>query len=596
MKQNANHRHGPFRTVLLSVFAALPILVLCTGMSIYSAYHESNTEKAALVEVIQAFFKSYVTNRGDGAAAPASFRQEGLTNFNAAGGHGSEAFEITMPGLPDHEVVTIENDPYVRGVITGFQETQNHEIVERLIWDQGGLSSLSIYPSVAQSQACVDCHNRIVPSRNWQLGDIMGAYVVRADLNNDLIAGVTIGFVLAGVVVAGLVWLQLREAAARKVEQEAIAQETARVARSDIALGEAKSVVGAFAQGQVDKRIEISDAKVASENAPLIETVNDLCTVVSDFVTDAQSVTQSLAKGDLSGRIERDYSGSFGEVAAGLNASLERMSATVQVINQSAEHVAQTAKTLDQETRHLSDRTKHQSQIVEQSTDMMRGIGTAVGANVTAAQDAMATGRRANKRAEETVGVVSHASAAMAGVEAGTNEIKSIITLIDEIAFQTNMLSVNASVEAARAGDAGRGFAIVASEVRNLSQRTSDAAFQVAELVASNVEKVAEGVSEVEEAKTSIVDVQSANNAVDQTLVEIVEMNETQSERLRQLSTYAQDLDTMTRENADLVDGTAWASDQLSESAARLMEAVAFFSQNGAVAAHVAVREEERAA
>ena len=111
----------------------------------------------------------------------------------------------------------------------------------------------------------------------------------------------------------------------------------------------------------------------------------------------------------------------------------------------------------------------------------------------------------ARTSAERSGTVVRQAVEAMAGIEKSSREIGQIIGVIDEIAFQTNLLALNAGVEAARAGDAGRGFAVGASEVRALAQRSAEAAKEIKALISTSGVQVEQGVAYVGQTGEALV-------------------------------------------------------------------------------------------
>jgi methyl-accepting chemotaxis protein len=125
-------------------------------------------------------------------------------------------------------------------------------------------------------------------------------------------------------------------------------------------------------------------------------------------------------------------------------------------------------------TTDLSQRTEEQAASLEETSASMEEIAATVKKNADAQQANQSTAE-ARTIADRSGKVVPDAVAAMAQIETSSRKIADIIGVIDEIARQTNLLALNAAVEAARAGAAGRGLAVVASEVRTLAQRSSQA-------------------------------------------------------------------------------------------------------------------------
>jgi methyl-accepting chemotaxis protein len=149
--------------------------------------------------------------------------------------------------------------------------------------------------------------------------------------------------------------------------------------------------------------------------------------------------------------------------------------------------------------------------------------------------------------------------------------------VIDGIAFQTNILALNAAVEAARAGEQGRGFAVVAAEVRSLSQRSTHAAREIRLLISGSAQRVDAGTALVGEAGTGIRDIVDQAQRVRQLIGEISVAASQQTEGIGQISDAVAQLDTVTQQNAALVEEAAAASDNLRHQAAMLTGVVGQF-------------------
>lgn len=161
---------------------------------------------------------------------------------------------------------------------------------------------------------------------------------------------------------------------------------------------------------------------------------------------------------------------------------------------------AEAAQAEAEETREQAitgaARTRAQGQ--RAAVSLAQIAATARAATESAAQ-ASALVARTGREGEKSSAVVTSATAAMNAIEQSSIQIGQIVTVIDEIARQTDLLALNAAVESARAGEAGRGFAVVANEVRKLAQRSADAALQIRSLVTASSARVVEGVGLVDE-------------------------------------------------------------------------------------------------
>jgi len=162
--------------------------------------------------------------------------------------------------------------------------------------------------------------------------------------------------------------------------------------------------------------------------------------------------------------------------------------------------------------------------------------------------------------------------------------IGDITSAVSDIAEQTNLLALNAAVEAARAGDQGRSFAVVATEVRNLAQRCGSAAKEIKLLVGASTEAVDAGSRLMLEADGTMGEIVDAVAGVNQRIGQISSASVSQSSDLKQVSASVSQLDQATQQNAALVEQSAAAATNLSQQATRLVKAVSQFKVRAAVA------------
>ena len=134
--------------------------------------------------------------------------------------------------------------------------------------------------------------------------------------------------------------------------------------------------------------------------------------------------------------------------------------------------------------------------------------------------------------AEQRVAVIGQAIVAMGKTEKSSQEINQIISVIDEIAFQTNFLTLNAGIETARAGESGRGFAVLASEVRSLTQRSGDAAKEIKDPISPSTSQVGDGVQLVAETGEAIEKIVNKIIEINSVVIDIAASAEEQAATL----------------------------------------------------------------
>jgi methyl-accepting chemotaxis protein len=180
--------------------------------------------------------------------------------------------------------------------------------------------------------------------------------------------------------------------------------------------------------------------------------------------------------------------------------------------------------------------------------------------------------------------VVTNAVSAMSRIEESSGKISQIINVIDEIARQTNLLAINAAVEAARAGDAGLGFAVVAGEVRNLAQRSLGAARDIKSLIVNSSGQVHEGVELVNQAGTSLGEIVEAIKSVSSIVSDIARASAEQAIGIDQVNRTLTQMDEATQQNSALGQENANTSTTLEAQSAVMTKHVAFFRLAGGAA------------
>lgn len=305
--------------------------------------------------------------------------------------------------------------------------------------------------------------------------------------------------------------------------------------------------------------------------------LNRLLETTNIAIADVMRIFSALAQGDLSQTIDRHYDGQFGKLKTDANDTVDKLRTIIGDISEASSAIARAAMEISDGMQSLGNRTEQQAASLEQTAASMEEMTSTVKqseGNATRANDlantSVAIARQGNEAVEKT-------AASMAEISQASKKISNIIGVIDEIAFQTNLLALNAAVEAARAGEQGRGFAVVASEVRNLAQRSASAAKEIKDLIVDSVAKVDEGTSLVENSDQTLKSIVSEIEQVSNTMDEILVSAREQSTGIEQVSHAVTHMDTMTQENAALVEEAMSASKSMSDQAHSLDQLVSFF-------------------
>ncbi|ARP80052.1 hypothetical protein CAL12_03905 [Bordetella genomosp. 8] len=298
-----------------------------------------------------------------------------------------------------------------------------------------------------------------------------------------------------------------------------------------------------------------------------------------------------IAAGDLGQRIPRHANDELGQVLEGLDGMRRQLADTVGEVRASSASISAATRDIAAGQLDLSSRTEEQAASLEQTAASMGELTGIVKQNADNANLASTLAEKARATAQQGSQVMGRMTDTMGTIDQSSHEIGDIVTLIETISFQTNILALNAAVEAARAGEEGRGFAVVASEVRALAQRSATAAKEIKTLIGTSTERVALGMSLVEEAGTTMRGIITAVQQVSDIMGEIASASVEQSNGIEQVNKAVMQMDEMTQHNAALVEQGTAAAQSLHEQADRLDRAIAAFkTSHGAVPALVESR------
>ena len=290
----------------------------------------------------------------------------------------------------------------------------------------------------------------------------------------------------------------------------------------------------------------------------------------------AKEIATHIAAGDLSHAIaigKQDKS-SMLVALAGMQTGL---SATVSEIAASAEAIASASGEISMGNLDLSRRTEQQAVSLEKTAASMEELTSTVRQNADNAKQASTLATNASEIAEKGGAVVGRVVSTMGEISDSARSIGDIIGVIEGIAFQTNILALNAAVEAARAGEDGRGFSVVAGEVRNLAQRSAGAAKEVKTLISASLERVANGSSLAQDAGQTMDEVVKAVQRVTDIICEISAASIEQSAGIEEINLAVTQMDAGTQQNAALVEEATAAAQSLDDQAKALKRLVGKF-------------------
>nr|WP_238548955.1 methyl-accepting chemotaxis protein [Dickeya dianthicola] len=285
----------------------------------------------------------------------------------------------------------------------------------------------------------------------------------------------------------------------------------------------------------------------------------------------ASDIARQIAGGNLAINVDLQPRDTTSLLAA-MNDMRARLSGIVQQVHDSSASISTGSSEIAIGSNDLSRRTEEQAASVQQTAASMEQISQTLRQNGDTVREAAQLATAASQTATKGNDVVRNVITTMGDISTSSRKIGDIITVIDGIAFQTNILALNAAVEAARAGEQGRGFAVVAGEVRSLAQRSASAAREIKELITTSMEKVESGSQLVAHAGETMTDIVTQAQHVADLISEIGVTTQEQESGIAQINQAITQMDSVTQQNAALVEESASAADSLSDQAAKLVE------------------------
>lgn len=320
---------------------------------------------------------------------------------------------------------------------------------------------------------------------------------------------------------------------------------------------EPADLVAAYAKGDFNKRLSAEEKQGVF--AAFCDDMNRIGSATEASLADVRQVLEALAAGDLSQHMPEHHEGIFPEIGKTLNKKSETLTRIAEQITTSGRNIDDSSLKVSTAAEKVSRKAESSAALLQETTAAIKELTSCVKSTPSSAIDVRTkvttTGQEAKSRAESAKDTV-----AIREIEKPCNEIGQITKAIDDIAFQKKLLALNAGVEAARAGDVGRGFAVGASEVRALAQRPSDAAPEFNTLISTSEAQVKSRVEQVNNSNAALGKNLESVQSVAAGIGSIADATTEPSSAVSEISLAVGTFDRATQNNVASVEETAAAS------------------------------------
>ena len=309
-----------------------------------------------------------------------------------------------------------------------------------------------------------------------------------------------------------------------------------------------------------------------SENSDFNEIINNL-KITSDniesYIKSIKSVSRKLADKDFTAKHTASFLGDFHEIESYMEEFIIMLSVSLKTVLNIASSLSKDINEIATSSEQLSNDATNQSNEVEKISSSLAEASAHVGDVALAMTQIRVNTEDSAIHIEEGRRNMQMMTSSMDMVSKQSNQAKSIVTTIEEIAQQTNLLSLNAAVEAARAGEAGKGFAVVAAEVKKLASTTAESTKNISNIISGTIASVDEARSNLSTTEKSFDDISNSTNKVLEQITSIDEKSKSTLSEIKEITDAVEIIASSTKSTSNfslsIADGTGNMAEAIKE-------------------------------
>ena len=325
-----------------------------------------------------------------------------------------------------------------------------------------------------------------------------------------------------------------------------------------------------FSQGNYSSEFAIKENE--SDIGQLSAAINSTKRLLHKMTEELSWLLDQIAQGNVSFYIDLEYVGEFQAIKTAMNTILDENNSEFGKIRGSADSISTAADEMTQASAKVVQGGQEQTESIASLSDSISDISRKINDNAANAHSASDYSQKASASLEKGSYEMEAMLEAMREIEATSHEINKIVRTIEDIAFETNILSLNAAVEAASAGDAGKGFGVVADQVRQLAGTVAEAVRNTTELIAKSIEAVNKGVQHANETAKTMRDIVEDSQLSNDAIIRIATAASEEKEAVQLISTQVQRIEDVIYTNNNAARESADAAEQLTDQANMLRQ------------------------
>ncbi len=320
------------------------------------------------------------------------------------------------------------------------------------------------------------------------------------------------------------------------------------------------AVMSEMQKGNLDIIIE---ENYKGDFAPIKIAINETVKFLKLYIGEIIRVLGRLAEKDFSCKVNADFKGDFSRIKDSLTEIIKIFNKTIHEINDVTSQVVEGTNSIAEGSQKLASGSSEQSKSTESLLDITKKIAVSAKESAENAKSAIHRSKEAISEAEKGNEKMKRMLKAMQEIILNSNEIAKIIKTIEDIAFQTDLLALNAAVEAARAGTVGKGFSVVAQEVRTLAIKSSEASKNITELIERAITSVHNGNEIAKDTADSLHQIILGTNNTNDLVNEIVTATEKQLSQTNRINDEIVQISKIGQSNSATAENAATVSEEL---------------------------------